>query len=505
MTSPDTTPVWKDPDTFPRYPTLGQDLKVDVLIIGGGITGVSCAHLLAKSGLQVALVESHRLGSGDSSHTTAHLTYMTDTRMREIVRTCGKQEAKIAWQAGHAAMEHIRATCADCGADTGFEEVDGYLAAAADGDDKDERSALSEDLGLIRELGFEAEWVEAAPPTGKPAIRFPGQMKFHPLRYIHAIAKQAAAHGVSIFEQTNVDEFHASPDHVVAGGHKIHFGRVIIATHVPLQGNKSTITAALFQTKLASYSTYAIAVLYPKDTLPRMIWSDTAEPFNYLRIDGTDEGDLAIFGGEDHKTGQETDTAACYARLEERLERYLGKGTVTHRWSGQVVETVDGLPYIGEIMENQFIATGFSGNGFTFGVATALMAKDWVEGVDNPCFKTFSPSRVHLGATGTYLNENKDFPIRMVKDRLGLGKKEREDDLRAGEGCVLRIDGKPVAVCRDSKGGVHHLSAVCPHMGCIVAWNPVEETWDCPCHGSRFTSKGGVIAGPAETDLEPVG
>jgi Rieske Fe-S protein len=260
--------------------------------------------------------------------------------------------------------------------------------------------------------------------------------------------------------------------------------------------------ATLFQTKLASYSTYAVAATAPARTLPEMIWSDTAEPFNYLRVDRTEEGDVIILGGEDHKTGQVVETADCFERLEQRLAKIAPDAVISHRWSGQVVETVDGLPYIGENADGQFIATGFSGNGMTFGVVAAMMARDYLTGRKNGWEETFNPSRVELAAGATYVCENVDFPVHLVKDRLGI-KDGEPGELKAGEGCVVKIDGETVAICRDEDGTMHRLRAVCPHLGCIVAWNESERTWDCPCHGSRFCADGSLIAGPAEEGLEP--
>lgn len=259
--------------------------------------------------------------------------------------------------------------------------------------------------------------------------------------------------------------------------------------------------AALFQTKLALYSTYAIAARTPSDQVKELIWSDTADPFRYLRMEKLDDSGLVIFGGEDHKTGQESDTAACFDRLEERLARWLPEAVVTHRWSGQVVETVDGMPFIGEAGNNQFIATGFSGNGYTFGTVAALMARDWARGVVHPWTEAFDPGRKSPRSIKDYAKENADFPACMIRDRLKTPT-GNPDDLGKGEAQVMEHHCERVAAYRDPEGQLHVRSAVCPHLGCIVAWNPAEKTWDCPCHGSRFEAAGKVIAGPAESDLE---
>lgn len=495
-----TTPVWNLEDA-PTYPALAADLDVDVLVIGGGITGVTAAYLLSQENKTVALVERYRLAGGETGHTTAHLTYMTDTRFSDISRTCGDLCALDAWLAGLEAMDHIREIVATLGADVQLKEIPGYLVAADDADIDSERPRLIHEAETAARLGFDVEFVERAPLTGKPGIRFARQLKFHPTRYIHALAAAAIRAGARIFEQSSADEFGENRAHVMVNGHRITFRHVVIATHVPLQGTRGTVSAALFQTKLASYSTYAIAARVPDGTLEEMIWSNTAEPFDYLRVDRSDDGDMIIFGGEDHKTGQVADTSACYQRLEEKLRLLVGEFELLNHWSGQVVETIDGLPYIGEDEDGEFLATGFSGNGMTFGTLSAFMACDTVMDRPNSWKAIFSPNRRQLTALPTYLKENSDFSYYFVKDRLSGSPKS---PLKPGEGHVTKQDGKRVAVCRDASGLHHTLSANCPHLGCIVAWNESEQTWDCPCHGSRFSADGNVIAGPAEKGLESI-
>jgi glycine/D-amino acid oxidase-like deaminating enzyme/nitrite reductase/ring-hydroxylating ferredoxin subunit len=498
-----TQPLWSKYPHIPEHMPLESEIDTEVVVVGGGITGLSTAHLLARAGFKVTLLERDRLGCGDTAHTTAHLTYMTDTRLSELVRTCGEEMALSSWIAGRRAMEHIRATASALGEDVELVEVPGYLVADEEADIEEETEILKDECRLAADAGFEVNYIESIAPTGRPGIRFERQMKFHPLKYLGALARECQKLGVRIFENTNVVQFGDEPRHLVANGHKVKYQHVVLATHVPLQGNSSTLGAALFQTKLASYSTYAISARVPSGGLPEMIWSDTAEPFHYMRVDRTAEGDVIVFGGEDHKTGQVIGTEDCFARLQKHLLGLVPAAEVSHHWSGQVIETVDGLPYIGGNTDGQFLATGFSGNGMTFGVVAAIMARDHITGQKNGWEDTFSPSRKEIGAAMNYVRENSDFPYRMVCDRIGIQEGDLSDIAR-GEGGVMKLDGATVAVCRDGDGHVHRLSAVCPHMGCIVAWNHGEKTWDCPCHGSRFAADGRVIAGPAEQDLEPI-
>jgi Rieske Fe-S protein len=253
---------------------------------------------------------------------------------------------------------------------------------------------------------------------------------------------------------------------------------------------------------LAAYSTYAIGARLPAGAVPEALFWDTADPYRYLRIDRREGYDYAVFGGKDHKTGQETDTAKRYADLEKMLRGICPESVVAHRWSGQVIEPTDGLPYIGETAEGQFVATGFAGNGMTFGTIAAFMVRDAILGLTNPWRDLFSVERKKLSALWDYLKENKDYPYYLIKQRLSSAEGASMDDVGREQGKILRIDGKKVAVYRDGSGQVTKLSPVCTHMGCIVAWNPAEKTWDCPCHGSRFHPTGDVFAGPAEEGLE---
>lgn len=481
---------------------LAEGLEVDVLVVGGGITGVTAAYLLAKEGLSVALLERDRLGARDTGHTTAHLTYMTDVRLSDLVSTHNRDAAKQAWDAGLAAMELIESNVEELGIDCSLAKVSGYLATAKGDDPREESTQLNHEAILARQMGFDAHFIDSDPVTHRPGIRFGNQMEFHPLRYIDALASAAVRLGAKIFGDTEVTEF---PEEGMAksGPHQIRYRKAFIATHVPLQGTASTVGAALFQTKLALYTTYAVRADMNGLALPEMIWSDTGDPFLYLRIQNDRNGPLCILGGEDNKTGQEDSAESRFRNLERELQRLVPGASVTHRWCGQVVETVDGLPFIGPTSEREFIATGFSGNGMTYGTAAAIMFRDWITGDRNPWARLFDPSRRTASALGEHLRENKDYPVRMVTGRLHL-REGSPTELRPGEAALLKHDGDRIAAHRSREGELSVCSAICPHMGCVVAWNDADETWDCPCHGSRFRANGDVIAGPAETGLKPL-
>jgi glycine/D-amino acid oxidase-like deaminating enzyme/nitrite reductase/ring-hydroxylating ferredoxin subunit len=496
-----TRPYWLDGEGCGGgWPRVEESLATDVLVIGGGITGITAAWLLASRGIDVVLVEREDFATRDTGHTTAHLTYMTDTRLSDLVASVGRSDALLSWRAGFEAMDCIRRAVDEERIDCDLKTVPGYLVAAEGSDLKAEASHLAEEVETARIGGFPVSFIEQAPVTKRPAIHFPDQMEFHPLRYLRGLLHSAEGKGARVFAHSEAGEFDAKQKRVKVGGHWIGCRNVVIATHVPLQGSAGMLGAALLQTKLALYSTYAVGARIPLHQVREMIWSDTADPFLYLRMQRLGDSGYAILGGEDHKTGEIEENEERYRRLELALAGFLPEAVVTHRWSGQVVETVDGLPYIGATDDWQFISTGFSGNGMTFGTLAGMMAEAWVGDRATPWDELFSPGRKTPSSVMTYLEENAAFPVRLVSDRLKV-RKGNPETLAPGEGKLMMHEGQCTAACRNASGELHLCSPVCPHLGCFVAWNAAESTWDCPCHGSRFTAEGRVIGGPAESDL----
>lgn len=499
----DTKSYWNDTARLPRFPRVTGSPKVDVVVIGGGITGITAAHLLKQRGATVALVERERCGGVDTAYTTAHLTQVTDQRLHALVDHFGKAQAKAVWDAGRAAIDHIVSNIRKQGISCDFSWVPGYLHARPGEVTQDARAKLAKDAALANELGFRAKLLSAIPYFEVPGVEFPHQALFHPLKYLAGLLKTIPGGGSYVFERTAVDEVEPSPLGVRSGIHKIRCKYVVIATHTPLTGLTNIVSATLFQTKLYLYTSYVAGARVPRGVLPHASFWDTGDPYDYLRVERRRGFDYAIFGGQDHKTGQEVDTEACYRRLESSLQKAIPGAKVDHHWSGQVIETNDGLPFIGETAERQFVATGFSGNGMTFGTLGGMMAADAYFKQSNPWRELFAVTRKKLrGGLLAYIKENKDYPYYLVRDRLAPAKARSLRSVRRGQGKIVHVKGKKVAAYRDPDGTVTCCSPVCTHLGCIVAWNDAEHTWDCPCHGSRFKATGEVMSGPAEENLE---
>jgi glycine/D-amino acid oxidase-like deaminating enzyme/nitrite reductase/ring-hydroxylating ferredoxin subunit len=503
---------WIDNTPAPKFSALKEDIAVDVLVVGAGITGITAAYLLKRAGCSVALVERYRCVEGETAHTTAHLTAITDTRLKDLIKSFGQDHAQAVWDAGYAAIEMIDRLVYREQIKCQFEWVPAYLfhptTGTGTGDENEEQVAndLKEEAELATGMGFDAEFVNDVPVFHRPGIRFENQAKFHPRKYLVALLRLIHGKGSHVFENTNIEEIEGSP--VTArtdDGHRIHCGHLLLATHVPLQGKTSMVPATLLQSKLAPYTSYAVGGWLTRGAVPEALFWDTRDAYDYLRVDRRHDHDFVIFGGEDHKTGQVEHTTECYARLEQRIKQLLPEISITHRWSGQVVETNDGLPYIGETSDGQFVATGFSGNGMTFGTLSAMMFVDYVTGVANPWKDLFDPGRTKiLGGAWDYVKENADYPYYLLRDRFaGVGGKPLRA-VQRGTGEVIEVEGQPAAVYRGLDSKIYVRSAVCTHMGCYVHWNDAEHTWDCPCHGSRFKTNGEVIGGPAEDPLAPI-
>src|SRR6478609_8413832 len=498
-------PVWIDDTPIRKFPKLQRNINVGVLVVGAGVTGITAAYLLKKAGATVALIERERVASIDTGHTTAHLTYVTDVPLQQLLHNFGEDHAQAVWDAGAAAIDEIGRIVEGERIECEFARVPAYLHAPVGAASKKEASSLKKEADRAAKRGFDAVYLDSAPYFELPAVRFADQAKFHPRKYLRSLVAEIPGNGSHVFENSAATEFDGKNRRVKVNRNWISFDRLVMATNNPLVGLSSMTAATLFQTKLSLYTSYVLGARAPIGTIPEALFWDTREPYDYLRVDKRSGFDYVVFGGEDHKTGQQRNTKSAYARLLARLKKIIPGARVDHRWSGQIISTPDGLPYMGENAERQFVATGYCGNGITFGTVAAMMARDWSAGRKNPWTDLFAVDRKKIkGATWNYLRENKDYPYYMIKDWLARPEADSVRKLKHGDGMIIGSRGKKVAAFRDANGNIHRLSPVCTHLGCLVRWNSAESTWDCPCHGSRFKPTGEVIAGPAEEPLPPI-
>jgi glycine/D-amino acid oxidase-like deaminating enzyme/nitrite reductase/ring-hydroxylating ferredoxin subunit len=503
-THAETLPYWADSASMPIFKKVDHDIEVDVIVVGAGITGLMVAYRLVSAGRSVAVIERGRCADVDTGHTSAHLTMVIDARLRELAQAFGNDHAQAVWDAGLAAIAEIETISRAEHIDCAFEWVDGFLHTLNGEQGDDQTADFRDEAQLAEGLGFDATFVDDVPFMGGPGIRFENQARVHPRKFLAGVAKAIRAKGGAIYEHSSAEEFASDPPRIKVNGHWLRGQDIVIATHNPLVGLASTASATLFQTKLALYTSYVVAGRTPTGTVPDALFWDTAIPYHFLRVERHRDHDLVIFGGEDHKTGQVSDTRDRYHQLERTLALTIPGISFTHRWSGQVIETPDGLPYIGTVSDHQYAATGFSGNGLTFGTVSAMIIADAIYDRKNPWAELFDPQRTAIRrGLWDYIKENADYPYYLIRERFAGSQSRSLRSVKRGQGRIIDDQGTTVAAYRDSQGELMLRSATCTHLGCQVAWNEAERTWDCPCHGSRFKPEGDVLSGPAEAPLSP--
>jgi glycine/D-amino acid oxidase-like deaminating enzyme/nitrite reductase/ring-hydroxylating ferredoxin subunit len=494
--------LWIGDEPSPLHPALVGGHQADVAIVGGGISGVTAGLLLKRAGKKVLLVESRRVGWGNSGLTTAHLTTEMDTRYHELAKSFGRDGARLAADSQRAALERIASFAREESPDCGFERVPAFLYSEAGG--KKDEDDFQAELEAARGLGFECSLVRQTPlpfPAAL-ALRFENQARFHPRKYLLALAARLDGGGSRVFEHSPALEIEdGEPARVKLERGYIEAKDVIVASHVPVSDR------VLVQTKLAAYRSYVLALRLRRAFPPGLFW-DTADPYHYFRGAPMPDGEYLIVGGEDHRTGQEEDTEGAYRRLLEWSRAHLEDFEPAARWSGQIIETVDGLPYIGRdaLSRHVYTAAGYSGTGMTHGTLAAMILSDLILGRPNAWAELYDATRVKpLASAKAYVSENISFPAHLVGDRLAeSGSKEGAENPAPGEGSVFKRHGQWLAASRGQDGALRLHSAVCPHLGCLVKWNRSESSWDCPCHGSRFDEEGRVLDGPAAKGLEPI-
>ena len=498
---------------LPTFEPLRENTPAEVVIVGGGITGLTTAYLLSKEGRQVLLLEDGELASGETGRTTAHLSNALDDRYTTLENLFGAEGARLAAESHTAAIAQIESIVAEEQIDCDFTRLDGYLFLPKGGTPQeltDERDAAHragltavEYLPSSRTVGFE---------TGE-CLHWPNQGQFHILKYLAGLATAITKYGGRICTNTHVSEVHGGADARVVTADGVEASAssgIVIATNTPFNDR------VVMHTKQAPYRTYVVGARVPKGSVAKALYWDTADPYHYIRVQevatgprgGQTDYDLLIVGGEDHKTGQEDHPEARLDCLEEWVRaRFAMVKDVEYRWSGQVMEPTDSLAYAGRNpldSDNVFIITGDSGHGMTHGTLGPMIITDLIQGRPNPWAELYDPGRITVKRESAqeFIKENVNVALEYTELLTG-GDVKTADEIPAGAGAVLRRGLTKVAVYKDDKGATHECSAICPHLGCVVHWNNLEKSWDCPCHGSRFTALGELLSGPANTGLAP--
>jgi glycine/D-amino acid oxidase-like deaminating enzyme/nitrite reductase/ring-hydroxylating ferredoxin subunit len=494
---------------------LRQNSSADVCIVGAGIAGLSIAYELTRTKRKVIVLDDGAIGRGMTGRTTAHIVNALDDRYYDLEKFHGEEGCRMAAQSHSAAIDWIEGVVNKENIECDFERLDGYLFEPPNESLKN----LEKEFEACQRAGLDVEWVPRAPIADfdtHRAIRFPRQAQFHPLKYLEGLANAIVRQGGQIFTGTKVEEAIGGENARVTttNGLTVTAKAIVVASNTPINDRY------VIHTKQAPYTTYVVGLQVRRgDVNPALYW-DTAEragmesglgavPYHYVRLakGSGAEDDVLIVGGEDHKTAQAEDFEQRFQRLEDWARaRWPKAGDVVFHWSGQVMEPVDSLGYIGRNPadeDNVYVVTGDSGNGMTHGTIAGMLIPELIRRGDHAWAKLYDPSRITMRTAPDFAKENLNV-ARQYVDYFTGGEASSADDVKNGEGAVIRRGLKKIAVYRDEAGALHEMTAICPHLKCIVHWNRTETTWDCPCHGSRFDALGRVLNGPSVADLAPM-
>jgi len=496
------TSIWMETAQLPHFSSLPGNIDTDVCVIGGGIAGLTAAYLLLKEGKAVVLIDAGEIGGGETGRTTAHF-FPPDERYFKIEGMFDSRAAELIADSYRKATDLIESIVRRENIDCEFERLDGYLFSLTSEGYPD----LDKELAAARRAGVEVEKVEQIPGlsfyTG-PSLRFANQAQFHPLKYLSGLTKAIMQNGGVIYTHTRAlsIEGNDASQVVTTSGGKIGAKAVVVATNTPFNNR------VVMHTKQAGYRTYVVGLSIPKGSVPRILLWDTGDPYYYVRLripDKNSEDELLIVGGADHKVGQEDHPERHYDEVEAWARtRYPMAGKVVFKWSGEVMEPTDGVAYLGRNPmddKNVYLITGDSGNGMTHCTAGAMLVTDLIMGRSNPWTEIYNPARKVTHGISQFIKEQAN-TLSQYRDWFTNGEVDSIHEIAAGQGAIMREGEKKFAIYRDDAGEMHALSAVCTHLGCLVAWNSAEKSWDCPCHGSRFDVHGRVLHGPAAKPLK---
>jgi glycine/D-amino acid oxidase-like deaminating enzyme/nitrite reductase/ring-hydroxylating ferredoxin subunit len=477
-------------------PTLDRAEKADTIVVGSGIAGLSVAYELCVRGQSVVVIDRGEIGGGMTARTTAHLSSSIDDSYDALIKLRGVDQAREYYLSQEAAIARMQANSQQGGIDCDFRRVDAYLFVAPGSDPQE----LEREYDASQAVGLQVEWADEAPlrsmSTGR-CLQLPNQARIHPLKYLHGLANEIIRRNGRLYANTRVDSIEETDKGVVvttAFGHQAKAEAAVIATNSPIN------ELVAIHTKQAPYRTYAFAAEIASGVVPDALYWDTYDPYHYVRLQpGSNGRDFLIVGGADHKTGEADEQEVRFAGLESWARDWFPQiEKITHRWSGQVYEPIDAVGFVGLNPGNKrtFVCTGDSGEGITNGVVGGLLISRLILDGRSDWTAVYEPSRKPLRATGTFLEENATM-LKNLSEHVRPGDVGSVDELKPGEGAVVRSGLKKIAAYRDANGQLHLRSAVCTNLGCVVHWNPFERCWDCPCHGSQFSTDGEALQGPA--------
>lgn len=482
-----------------NYPSLDKDIDVDIAIIGGGMVGISCAYQLRNKGLNIVILEADHILQATTGHTTAKITSQHELIYDKLKKQMGDGLAKQYATANEFAIEEMRKIATENQIDCDFSTQSSYIYTQQD----ENLKKIHDEVKAAESLGIRASFVDEIPFSFpiKGAVRFDNQAQFHPRRYLLGLAKVVENSGVQIYEKTRAVEMepYVMDGYAIttSNGNNVTAKKVIIASHYPFYNKHSMYYARIYQER-----SYAVAIK-AKEKFPGGMYLNAEEPTRSLRAHNASEGELILVVGENHKTGQGEGTNNHYKSLINFANDTFTIEDIPYRWSTQDCMTLDGIPYVGHYnaeTPNLFVATGFGKWGMTNSTVSSILLKDLITKGKSPWQDVYNPSRKTIGPSAkNAIIQNANVAGQLLDGKLS--NLPKDIDVSPGEGMAVEFDGKRAGAYRDEGGNLHLVNTTCTHMGCEANWNEAERSWDCPCHGSRFSIDGVVIEGPAVKPL----
>lgn len=489
---------WITSTSTTDYSILNEDIDVDVVIVGGGLAGILCAYFLQKEGLKIALLEADRICQGATAHTTAKITSQHGLIYNKIKNQLGEELAKQYADANESAILEFKKIIDSNHIDCDFVSQSAFVFTEKDKYIK----KIEDEVRVASNLGIKSSYVDEIPfsMSIKAAVRFDNQAQFHPRKFVLSLAKIIEGNNVRIFENSravNIEEDGDNNIITTEQGNKVRAKKVVIASQYPFYNKPGLYFSRLFPKR--SY----IVAIKAKEKYPGGMYVNAEDPTRSLRLQKTNNGELILVVGSNHKTGESDDTNKHYEELIEFADSIFTVEDIQYRWSTQDYDTLDGIPYIGYFTSNTphiYIATGFQKWGMTNSMVSAMIIKDLIIKGESKWQEVYNPSRKDIiSSAKNFVVENLKVAGSLIDGKLSP--LPNDIDVEPGEGKVVKIKDERVGAYRDKEGELYLVNTTCPHMGCELNWNSAEKSWDCPCHGSRFTYKGEIIEGPAVKPL----
>lgn len=493
--------LWLKDGIFESFPSLKSNISCDICIVGAGLTGINLAYILSGLNFDVVLIDSGKPMNLTSGNTTAKFTFQHDLIYSNIIENHGLEEAQIYYEAQVKGMEFVRNIVSEYNIDCDFKNTYSMIYA----ENEEQFEEIEKEYDAYNQLNIPCELIGNMPYgiTGVGGLKVYNQFCLNPVKYSNFLLNKLKENNVRVFQNTNAVDLEIDDKLntiITEDEHEIAANQIVVATGYPFLDK-----IGLYYTRLEAYRSYLVAFpILDEVEDDGMLISNSISPYS-IRFSDTDGSKYLLVGGRGHKVGQESSAKESYNELIDFGQEHFNVKDIEYRWSSQDYQSPDKIPYIGEITSNYkdiFVATGFKKWGMTNSAFSAILLATLISGKSSKFEELFKPSRKEvLDNLGGFMKANLNVAKELIKGKV-LPDEVKLKDIGIDQGGIIKYNGKRVGAYRDASGKLFLVDSKCTHLGCELEYNNGERTFDCPCHGSRFTYEGKVIEGPAVLDLE---